>query len=770
MFTVVRSVLLAPLPYPEPDRLVQLWTDERARGRQDPEWLTPPDFEDWRRENRTFAGMAAYQGWGPDLTGGGEPEALRGAAVSASIFAVLGVRPALGRDFTAADDDAGAERVAILSDGVWRRRFGADPGILGRAITLSGEPWTVIGVLGREFRPPLPFEPEVWRPMRRPATGGCGRDCIVLRAVGRMRPGVTLSLAHQDLAAIAARLEREFPDSNRGRKVWLIALHEQLTGASREALVALSVAVGFVLLIGCVNLANLLLVRGAGRARELAVRAALGAGRGRLLRQLLTESLVLAVVGGAVGLALAVAARSGLATLVPAGIRQVQQIRFDAAVLGFSVGLTMLAGLLFGLVPAFRSLGTQLMLALRGAAGERRGRGDGRLRGALVAVQLSLSVILLVGAGLLLRSFLRMQQVDLGYRTEGLVTANVLFPRARYQEPPRAVAAIEDLLGRLRASPAVRVAEVTDQPPLGGAGDQDIGAVPVGEPPPADQAGIGSIWYRTVSTGYLPLMRMRLVRGRHFTASDRAGGGAVAVINQEAARRYWGGKDPVGRVLASGTEPDAMRVTIIGVVETAHPDGPQQPVKPEIFLPMGQFPVRGVTVVIEPNGGRDAALEALRSALRAVDPLVPISGAATLEQAASRAVSLPRAYALFVAIFGGVALALAGLGVYGVMAYAVAQRQREIGVRLALGAAPSAIRGMILGQGARLALLGAAAGLLGAAALTRLLRTLLFGVNAFDPVTFAAVPVILGAMALLAAWIPARRATRVDPLLAIRAE
>src|ERR1043166_7334833 len=363
IFGVVRSVLLRPLPYAGADRLVQLWSDHRAKGRAEPEWLTPPQFLDWQTRNRTFAAMAGYQRWAPDLTGSGEPESLNGFAVSWNFLDVLGVNVARGRGFQAADDDAGAQPVVLLSDPLWRRRFGADPSVLGRVIQLNGESWTVIGVLPAGFRPPLPAD--VWRPTRRPATSGGGRGCIVVRAIGRLKPGVTLAQARADLGAIQERLGREYPETDAGIGAWPIPLREQLTGPARPGLLALSGAVLFVLLIGCVNLANLLLLRCASRAREMSVRAALGAGRGRLLRQLLTESLVLAAAGGWAGLALGWWGTGLLRAVVPPAIRAVQEIRLDGGAVAFTAGLTLLAGLLFGLVPALHAARPDLMTALR---------------------------------------------------------------------------------------------------------------------------------------------------------------------------------------------------------------------------------------------------------------------------------------------------------------------------------------------------------------------------------------------------------------------
>jgi predicted permease len=760
VFSVVRAVLLRPLPYAEPDRLVQLWTDHRTRGRATPEWLTPPDFKDWRDGNRTFAAMAAYQGWGPDLTDAGAPEALVGLAASWNFLGVLGVAPAIGRAFTEADDDENAAKVVILSDGLWRRRFGADTALLGHAIQLSGEPWTVVGVLPRDFRPPV--QAEVWRATRRPAASTCGRGCVVLRAIGRMKPGVTFAQAKADLDAIAARIAHDYPESNGGVGAWPIPLHEQITGPTRPALLAMSGAVLLVLLLGCVNLASLLLLRGAARAREMSVRAALGAGRGRLLRQLLTESAVLALAGGALGLLAGWWGSRLLGALVPPGVRAIQETRLDGTVVAFTAALTMASGLLFGFVPALQTARPDLMSALRtaGRAGARRGH---RLRSTLVVAELALAVMLLVGAGLLGRSFLRLERVELGYRTDSLVTATVFFPRARYADVARAAATIENLRTQLQSQRALRGAEYTDLPPLLG-GDQDMDVTPVGEPLPGGKPF--DIWYRAVSSGYLQLMGMRLIEGRAFTPDDRDGSVPVVVVNAEAARRMWPGKSPVGRQLTSG----GKEATVVGVVATALHDGPNQPVKAELFLLLPQFPTRGVTVMLDPAGDVASAVTALRETLRLVDPAVPLGAVQTMAGRAGAAVESPRFYAMLVGVFATAALVLAVLGVYGVMAYSVAQRQREIGVRLALGAAPGAIRRLVLGEGGRLTAMGVGIGILGAALMSSVLSKLLFQVGTLDAATYAAVTVVLAAMSLAACWMPARRAMAVDPLVAIREE
>jgi predicted permease len=766
IFSVLRSVVLRPLPYTSPEQLVQVWTDHRARGREAPEWLTPTDFLDWRSQNRTLSGMAAYQGWGPDLTGDGEPETLTGLVVSGNFFEVLGARAAVGRTLTMQDDDPGVETVVVLSDGLWRRRFGADSGVVGRRIVLNGLPATVIGVLEPGFRAPIQTAaPDVYRATRRPANSGCGRGCIVLRVIGRMRPGVTIAAAQADLGRIATRIAGEYPETNANVGAWLIPLHEQLTGSVRLPLLALAGAVAIVLLIGCVNLANLLLVRGAGREREIAVRTALGARRTRIVRQLLTENGLLALVGGVIGLALGVVGSRILGTLVPEPVRQVQAIRVDAAVLVFAAGVTVIAGIAFGLLPALRAARPNLIGSLRdgrGAIG-----GTSTLGGGLVIVQLSLAVVLLVGAGLLLRSFMAMQQVDLGYRDRGVALATLALPAARYQEPDRFSAVTDDLLRRLRANPAVRSVEATDIPPLR-AGDQDVGVVPEGRPLPPD--GIPAVWYRSVTPGYLSLMQMRLVAGRFFEPTDRKGAPLVGIVNEDAARRFWGSENPIGRTLSIGTGPNAQRLTIVGIVASARHDGPNQPYKAELFATQAQFPTRFMTLVMEPSRDIGSVASAYQQALREVDPLVPAATLEPIEGQVGDAVALPRLYAMLVGLFASAALLLAAIGVYGVMAYTVAQRRREIGVRLALGADPSGIRRLVLGRGVRLAVAGLAVGLVAALALGRVIESLLFGVTPFDVATLVAVPLVLGGVALIASWVPARRAMQLDPVRAMREE
>jgi putative ABC transport system permease protein len=766
IFGVLRSVLLRPLPYPHAEQLVQVWSDHRAIGRAQPEWLTPPDFVDWRDGNSTFSSMASYQGWFPDLTGNGDPETVGGLLVSGTFFDVLESKPAVGRLITKADDDTSAQRVVVLTHAFWQRRFGGDRSIVGKQLTLNGVPWTVAGILSPEFRSPTPIAPNIIAPARRPPNGGCGRGCIVLRVIGRLKPNVSLAAAQADVGRIAARIAQDYPRTNAKVGAWLIPLHEQITGETKPALITLSVAVAFVLLIGCVNLANLLLVRGAARGREIGVRAALGAGRGRVIRQLLTENLLLAIGGGVLGVGLGVLGTRLLGAVVPATVRDVQDIRVDGTVLAFAAGITLLSALLFGLVPALHAVRAGLMTSLRTSSGQ-SGRRDNMLRRWLVITQLSFAVVLLVSAGLLMRSFLLMQRVDLGFKSQNVYVTGVTFRAQRYPDGQRALGAIEDMLTRLRANPAIKTAEATDLPPLSG-GDQDITAIPVGSAPVQGQPP--SIWYRAVTLGYLRALNMRLVAGREFIADDRKGAPLVGVINEEAARRFWPNQNPIGKVLAAGRAADAPRLTVVGVVRSAHHDGPNQPYKTELFLPFAQFPARGVSLVLEPARDVAAMTAAVRQTMHDVDPLIPVGKFDELANLAGSTVELPKLYATLVTLFATAALLLAALGVYGVMSYSVAQRQREIGVRLALGAEPSGIRAMVLGEGGRLAIIGLALGLVGALLAGQLLAKLLFGIGRYDTPTLVTVPLVLGIVTLIASWIPARRAMRLDPVWAIREE
>lgn len=759
-FGVLRSVVLRPLPYPESDRLVQVWTDHRALGRADPEWLSPPQYFAFRDRVPAFESIGAYQGWGPSLTGEGEPEALSGGAISPGLLTVLRADVALGRGFTEADDVSTAEPVVILTDGLWQRRFSADPGVVGRVIQLSGMSWTVIGVLAPDFRPPPGWE--LVRPLRRPVTSGCNQGCIVYRAIARLAPGASLDQARDQMAAALAA----DPAENTRIAPWPVPLHEQVVGPVRPALVALSGAVGLVLLIACVNLASLGLVRAGVRAREFAVRGALGAGRGRILRQLVTESLVLAGTGGLLGLLLGIVGARLLASLVPDAVLALQPITIDGTTALFALAVTGVAVTLFGMVPALRGARPDLMGVLRSAHPE-GARRAGVARRALVVAELAIALTLLVGAGLLFRTLLNLQRTDLGFTPDQVLQVGLAYPVARYPDIQSVAAATDRLLDQLRSNPAIRAAEVNDVPPLTAGGDQDIGMLPDGmmSGPGAEEVGL---WYRSVSAGALGMIGIRLIAGRDFGPLDRAGGEISGILTEEAARRLWPGQDPIGRLITSQPGGGGTRVRIVGLAADVRHDGPREPVKAQLFVPNAQFPSRGPVLLVEPAGNREAAIAAVRSAIREHDPLMPVQSLTPLMSGVLDALAIPRRFATILGIFAASALVLALVGVFGAMAYVVNLREREIGIRLALGADPGRVESWLMREGALLTAAGLLLGLGLSVAGTRLLAATLHGVGAIDSLTFATVSLVMGGTALLACWIPARRVRRIDPVTALR--
>lgn len=765
-FGVLRSVILQPLPYPESDRLVQVWTDHRARGRAEPEWLSPPQYFAVRDAVPAFEAVAAYQDWAPTLTGDGEPEALAGGSVAAGFLDLLKAPPVLGRGFQPADDLETAEPVVVLSDALWRRRFASDPGIIGRPIQLSGVSWTVIGVMAPDFRPPRAWE--ILRPIRRPAASTCNHGCITLRALARLAPGATLDQAREQVGAALTRLVAESPAENERIGPWLVPLHEQIVGPVRPALIALSGAVGFVLLIACVNLASLTMVRSAARAREFGVRAALGAGRGRIVRQLLTESLLLAALGGALGAWVGMLGTGLLAGLVPPAIRDVQAIRLDGPAFAFTLVVTAVVGVLFGLLPALQGARTDLMGVLRSTHPD-GGRRITRTRRGLVVTQLAIASVLLVGAGLLMQTFLHLQRTDLGFRAERIITARINYTPARYPEMASVATAIEALLERLRAHPAVAAAEVSSAPPLTPGGDSDITALADGVPPaPGTEAK--TLWYRAVSPGALRTLGTRLVAGRALGPEDRPDAPLATILTESAARRLWPEQDPIGRYFTTSASPDANRFMVVGVVADIRHQGPREPAQDQVFISYAQTPVRVVTILLDPAGSETEAIAALRGVLRDADPQMPLAALGSLRDRVQGAIAMPRHFATIVGGFALAAVALALTGVYGLMAYTVALRQREIGVRLALGAAPERVLAWLVGEGARLAIVGVVFGVGLAMASTRVLRANLHGVGTMDAATFVAVPLLIGLAALGACWVPARRARTVDPSTALRAE
>jgi putative ABC transport system permease protein len=767
IFSVVNGILVSPLPWAAPERLVAVWQDHRAIGREQPEWFPPPDFIDWKTQNRTFETMAAIRGWGGALTGSGEPTRIFGVAVSHDMFSMLGVSMARGRAFAPEEDVPNGPRVVVLSDGFWRQQFGGAPDIVGRTIRINDEAWEVVGVLPAEFRFPE-GSPQIYRPIQLDPNGGCGRGCYTIRVIGRLAPGVTLEQAEQDVGAIAARLAEQYPQTNSKVGAWLVPLREQLVGDVRPALVALLGAVGFVLLIACVNIANLLLARGAAREREVAVRTALGAGRGRLVRQLLTESILLAVVGGTLGLLLAVWGVDALAAAMPEGLRERYTIAIDGRVVGFTAALTVLASLVFGLGPSLQASRVDLSSTMkesgRGTSGGVAGR---RVRSGLVIAEMALALMLLAGAGLLVRSFLELQRVDPGFEPRNLLIASFSLPASRYENAESVRTFYASLEERVRRLPSVRAVGTSTETPLQG-GDGDISPWPVDRPDPGPNQ-IPSLWIRRVGTDYIRTMGIRLVQGRAFTAEDREGAPLVTILNSVAAEHYWPGQNPVGRQLRL-SRADSTVATVVGVVDAVRFNGLEAPFKMEGYIPFAQYTGRSTQLVARTAGDPATVVTALRAEVAQLDPALPIGTIETMESRMRESLMLPVLYMRLFAIFAAAALALAAIGTYGVIAFAVVQRTREIGIRVALGASRGEVIRLVVGYGGRLAVIGVVIGVAASLALSRVLRSLLFGVSATDPLTFAGVAALLAVVAVLASWLPARRAARIEPTIAMRAD
>ena len=767
IFSVVNGILLRPLPWAEPERLVAVWQDHRAIGREEPEWFPPPDFVDWKTQNRTFETMAAIRGWGGALTGSGEPTRISGLAVSHDMFSMLGVPVARGRTFAPEEDVPNGPRVVILSHGFWQQQFGGAPDVVGSMIQINDEAWEVIGVLPADFRFPE-GNPQIYRPIQIDPSGSCGRGCYTIRVVGRLEPGVTLDQAQQDLGAIAARLAEQYPQTNAKVGAWLVPLREQLVGDVRPALVALLGAVGFVLLIACVNIANLLLARGAAREREVAVRTALGAGRGRLVRQLLTESLLLALVGGTLGLLLAVWGVDALVAAMPEGLRERYTIAIDGPVIGFTLALTVVASLVFGVGPSLQASRVDLSSTMkesgRGTSGGVAGR---RVRSGLVVAEMALALMLLAGAGLLVRSFLELQRVDPGFEPRDLLIASFSLPASRYPDGASVRGFYTALEEGLRRHPSVRSAGLSTETPLQG-GDGDFAPWPADRPDPGPNQ-IPSLWVRRVGTDYIRTMGIRLLQGRGFTEEDRGDATPVAILNTVAAERYWPGQNPIGRQLRLDRS-DSTLVTVVGVVEGVRFDGLESPLKMEGYFPFAQFAGRSAQLVARTTGDPMAIVPTLRAEAARLDPLLPFGTIETMESRMTDSLMLPVLYMRLFAIFAAAALALAAIGTYGVIAFAVVQRTREIGIRMALGASRAEVVRLVVGYGGRLAAIGIVLGVVAALALSRVLRSLLFGVSATDPATFAGVALLLALVAVLASWLPARRAARIEPTVAMHAE
>ncbi len=765
IFSIVNAVLLRPLPFPEPERLVevaQVW-----KGK--PAVYSPQNFLDVEAQAKSFERLAAFDNSGVTLTGNGAATRLEGAEVSAAFFDVLRARPVLGRGFVVGENEPGT-RVVVLGHKLWLERFGGDAGLVGRTIQVDREPRTVVGIAPPGFS--HPEGAEIWLPMtydERFRTNS--RGAWYLGVVGRLAPGASVVSAREEVRTIAARLEKQYPDANEGVGGTVRSLHEATVGDTRRALLVLLGAVGLVLLVACVNVANLLLARISGREGELALRAALGAGQSRIVRQLFTESLLLALAGGVAGVLLAGVLVDGLLALQPQGVPRLAEVRLDRGVLAFAAVLSLLTSLAFGALPAIRmSRKAQAQSLRRGSRGILTGGRPG-LRGGLVVGQIALAMVLLAGSGLLIRSFSLLRQVDPGFDTRSALTFRVSLPESAYAENARRNAFYETLEARLGALPGVRAVGAISGLPLT-ANTFVISFTVDGrpEPPPAQQP---SLHVAIATPGYLRAMGIELVRGRGFSAGDDLGAPQVVLLSETAVRRHFQGEDPIGkriRLGLGGNEGRKAGGEVVGVVRDVKRYGLAKESPPEIYVAYAQFPLQSMAVVLRSDVPPRSLATAAERAVHELDAELPVARVATLEEILARSISDKHFYVLLLGAFAATALFLAALGLFGVMSYAVAQRTRELAVRLALGARQQELRRMLLREALVLGGIGLTLGLAGALLLSRTLETLLYSVRPSDPATLGVVAALLLLTTLLAGYLPARRATRIDPVVALRAD
>ena len=770
IFTVVNAVLLRPLGFRDPSRVV-LVAEKSAYPTVSTSY---ENYIDWRDQSHSFDSLEATRGATITLTGAGEPERLNVRMATAPLFPLLGVNAILGRTFLAEEDRAGGSPVVVLGYGVWQRRFGGSHDILGKSITLDSRPYTVVGVLPRGFellQPAdvfLPFTPWAktlpddrnWHPG--------------IFAIGRLKAGISREQARTEMVGITKRLEEQYPIYNTGTSADVVDLQEQLVKGVRPALLLLLGAVAAVLLIACVNVANLLLARAASRGREVAIRTSMGASRWRVTRQLITESLLLSLAGGALGLLFAWASLGPLLKLSATSVPAVFAVGLDRRVLFFTLLVSLVTGLLFGIVPALRTAKLDLRETLNeGSRGSTAGPGHHRIRGALVAAEIAMAMLLLVGAGLLLRSFSRLQDVPPGFQADHLLVADLPLSLTAYAKPEQRFEFFDRVVGRAKSLPGVRSAGAASFLPVSGGGGLLHFNI-AGRPPksPHDYTATG---YRTITPNYFETLGMPLEQGRFFTAADTEKAPAVVVINAAMARTYFPGENPLGKRLQVGAtpEPDVPWMEVVGVVGDVRQGLDLDP-KAEMYLPYRQadqiLPVFQLSIVLRTATDPMLQASALRSALAEIDPNQPLVRVRTMEENMAATVAQPRFRTWLIGIFAALALILAAVGVYGVMSYTVTQRTSEIGIRVTLGAQPEDVFRIVVGEGLRLALAGVGVGILAALALTRLLQSFLYGVSAYDPLTFAGVAVILTIVAVAASFFPARRATLVDPLVALRYE
>jgi len=767
IFTAVNAVLLRPLPFGAADRLVWCWGTQPQLSEAP---IAPANFLDIRDQSQMLDGLVAFRGQSFNIAGQNEPERVRGAAVSADFFDVLGVNPAYGRAFSSDEDQAGKNQIVIISYGLWQRRFGSNPLAVGQSMTLNDRPLTIVGVSPAGFQ--TPGSSEVWTPLAFDSKEKTVRDTHSLGVIGRLKGGVTLQQAQSEIDGITKRLEDTFPTTNRGIGVRLVDLQEQVVGKYKLTLLVVWAAVGFVLLIACANVANLLLARAATRQKEIAIRTALGATRGRVARQLLTESVLLAVLGGGLGLLLAIIGTEMFVASNPTYIPRIREISVDGRVVAVTFLVSLVTGLLFGVVPALVGSRPDLNEALKegGRTGSSGLRGR-RVQSLLVVFEIALALVPLVGAGLMIKSFLRLQQVDLGFDGEGVLTMQIALPRSKYPTAAQRAGFFQGVVERLRPLAGVEAVGAITNLPLSGAADSTSFVIEGRQPAGSGEAPLTE--YRSITPDYFAAMGISFLKGNKFSEADRADSRGVVIINDTLARRFFPDEDPLGKRLGLSGPPDWRE--IVGVVRDVRHFGPGAEAKPECYIPFGQnaagyLQYASMTVVARAAGDPSGLINAARREVLAVDNSQPVFNVKTMEQVLSDSISQRRLDTLLLGLLAGFALLLAAIGTYSVVAYSVSQRTHEIGVRMALGARAGDVIGLVVWQGLLLVVLGAVIGVGGALALTRFVSKLLYQVSVLDPFVFIIVVAVLCGTAVVASYVPARRAAKVDPMIALRSE
>jgi putative ABC transport system permease protein len=770
IFSVVDAVLLKPLPFRDPQRLLVIWESNPAQNLKEM-FVSPNDFLEWRSQSRALEALAAVEDVYVNLTGGPngyiEPEELRAERVSSSLFPLLGVQPVVGRAFSSEEDQPGRADYALLSHSLWQRRFGGDRSIAGKAIRLRDRSYTVVGVLPAGFSVLDPAV-DVWIPLGLDPHDARTVGSHFLIVIARLKPGAGLDRARTEMDMIGSRLEQANPARDQGWRPSLIPLREQLVGNVRPALLVLLAAVGFLLAMACVNVANLLLARGAARQKEIAIRTALGAGRGRIVAQLLSESVLLALAGGALGVALARGVVVLVARLGPASIPRLAEARIDARLFLFALAVSLATGILFGIAPAIQLSGANLNAALTEVGrGGTTGRSGRMVRHALVVAEVALAVVVLIGAGLLMRSFVRLRSADPGFQPSGLLTLRVPLAGGRNAAPDRRIAFSQQVADRVATLPGVRAVGAVNGLPLTGLGGGSTFAVDGRPAPPPEQRPVALL--RSATSAYFRTMGIPLLAGRALADSDTSQAPPVIVVNQTLARRFWPVRNPIGGRLVV----DALNgrvAEIVGVVADVKPERIEGQDWPTIYSPYAQAPVAAMTMVVRTARPPLSLASAVEREVHQLDPDQPVAEMRSMEEVVGRAIAGARFNTALLAVFAEIAFLLAAVGIYGVISCDVSERTHEIGIRVALGAQPGDVLKLVVGHGARLAAYGIAAGLAAAFALTRLMASMLYGVNPADAYTFAAIPVLLGVVALAASYLPSRRALALDPVTALRHE